>query len=260
MKVSLVDDRGLVIGLVSAILFSGCAVRPDDLAVPNQISCTNLQQPISFTGTYGIGGNKWTTRLERGPYWSEREDGKGTYYRAPPGGVSITAPDGKPTPGFQVTMDGGFYVPNDPNEPPRIYRYFSTEPTPAQVPPAETDCSTVGYVKDPATSKVGFLSVAAGGAVGGAAGGLAARALAPKSSMSYGQAAGIGAAGGAVAGLVVAAMINADVGKIVGGLPIQDTSFLEQLRKAHASRVPVKELPYSAVAGDPKTSAPSQAK
>jgi hypothetical protein len=60
-----------------------------------------------------------------------------------------------------------------------------------------------------------------------------------------------------IAGVFIASMINADVGKIVPGLPIQDAQFLDQLRKLTSSRVPVTELPFSAVAGDPKSAVPA---
>jgi hypothetical protein len=246
--------------LLSAVV-AGCAtpIKPDDLAVPKQITCVHLKQPLSASGTYGL-NNTWITRLERGPYWSEREDEKGTYYRAPPGGLSIRGPDGKAVPGWGATMDGGFYVPNDPKEPPRIYRYFSTAAAPVYVPPEDADCSSVGYVKDPSTSKVGLMSFAAAGAVGGAAGGLIGRSMTPTSNMSYGQAAGVGAAGGLAAGLLIGAMINADVGKIIGGLPIQEAQFLDQLRTLTASKMPVKELPYAAVGGDAQATVPAQVK
>lgn len=260
MQVSFSSVRSPAFILLSAIVVSGCvAIKPEDLAVPAQVTCVNLKQPLSASGKYGL-GYTWITRLERGPYWSEREDGKGTYFRAPPGGLSIRGPDGNGVPGWGATMDGGFYVPNDPSEPPRIYRYFSTEAAPVLVPPEDADCSTVGYVKDPSTSKVSVWSFAAGGAVGGAAGGLIGRSMAQNSSMSYGQAAGAGAVGGLVAGVLVAAIINADVGKIIGGLPIQEPQFLDHLKTLQASKVPVKELPLSAVMGDAKTTAPALVK
>lgn len=258
---SLTPKKSPVVILLSAVLVSGCAtpIKPDDLAVPTQITCVNLKQALSASGRYGI-GYTWITRLERGPYWSEREDEKGTYYRAPPGGYSVKGPEGNAAPGFGGTMDGGFYVPKDPNEPPRLYRYFSTAAAPVLVPPEDADCSTVGYVKDPSTSKVSLWSFAAGGAIGGAAGGIIGRSMSQNSNISYGQAAGAGAAGGLIAGVIVAAIINADVGKITPGLLVQDAQFLEQLRKLEASRVPVRELPLSAVAGDAKTTAPASVK
>ncbi|WP_191113196.1 hypothetical protein [Acinetobacter pittii] len=60
--------------------------------------------------------------------------------------------------------------------------------------------------------------------------------------MSYGQAAGAGAAGGAIGGLIVAAIINAEVGKIIGGLPIKESSFMEKLRELGAKREPLKQI------------------
>ncbi len=237
--------------LVSVGLVAGCAtsITPSDLAVPKQITCVYLSQPLTASGVYGI-GYTWITRLERGPYFSEREDDKGSYYRAPPGGYSLKGLKGEPFPGLTTTMDGGFFLPNDPNEPPRLYAYFSTEPAPVLVPPEDADCSMVGYTKDPATSRVSMLSFAAGGAVGGAAGGIVGRSLANGSHMSYGQAAGVGAAGGLIGGLIVAAIINSGVGKIHSGLLVKDPVFLKQLRELGANKLPVKEIPLSAVPAD----------
>lgn len=248
------SKKSPVVVLMSAILVSGCgtAIKPEDLPIPTQVTCLNLKEPLSHTGKYGLVNVPYTTRLERGPYVSEREDEKGTYYRAPPGGLSIKGAEG---PAF-ATKDGGIYIPKDPNEPPRLYEYFSTTSAPVHVPAEGADCSRVGYVKDPSTAKVSLVSFAADGAAGGAAGAIMGRN--PQSSMSTGQTAGAGAVGGLAAGLIGAAIINADVGKIVPpALPIQDAQFLEQLRKLAASRVPVRELPFSAVPSDAKTTAPT---
>lgn len=245
-----------VIILLSAVLASGCAttpMKPDYSAVPTQVACVYLQQPLSASGIYGLGSYTWITRLERGPYWSEREDENGTYYRAPPGGYSLKGPEGNAAPGFMATMDGGFYIPKNPTEPPILYRYFSTEAAPVLIPPEDADCSTVRFVKDPSTSKVSVWSLAAGGAIGGAAGGVVGRSMSPNSSIGYGQAAGIGAAGGLIAGVIIGAMINASVGKIGPGLEIKDGQFLKQLRKLETSKVPARELPLSAVGTGAKT-------
>lgn len=246
------------IALLSAVVASGCAtpIKPEDLAVPKQITCIDLKQPLSASGVYGI-GYTWITRLERGPYWSEREDESGTYYRAPPGGYSLKGPEGNPAPGLQTTMDGGFYLPKDPNMPLRIYRYFSVAPAAAIVPHEDMNCSNIQYAKDPATSKLSLWSFAAGGAVGGAAGGLAGRSLSQNGSISYGQAAGVGAAGGLVAGVIVASIINSEIGKITPGLEVKDPKFFEQLRAYAASPVPVKQLSSAAVAAE--ASAPTSA-
>lgn len=240
--------------LVLVAFASGCATNPESLQAPQEITCVDLKEPLSYTAPYGLLNIPWTTKLERGPYWSEKVDEKGTFYRAPPGGVSITGQNGMGVPGQGANSDGGFYVPNNPNEPITIYRYFSTAAVPVQVPSSDTNCSTVGYAKDPSTSKVSLLSFGIGGAVGGAVGGIIGRGVAQGSNMTYGQAAGAGAAGGLVGGLIVASIINADVGKIIGGIPIRDAQFMEKLRVLVAAKVRVKEVQLPA-AGNARSSA-----
>ena len=102
----------------------------------------------------------------------------GTYYRAPPGGVSIQGKQGAPFPGQPVLMDGGFYIPDDPAGKIHVYKYFSTAPAAVSVPDAGLDCSSVAYAYDPATARVSLVAMAAGGAVGGAMGGIAGRSMA----------------------------------------------------------------------------------
>jgi hypothetical protein len=233
--------------IMAATLVSGCGTVPTELATPTQVTCMFLKEPISHYGKYGLLNVPWETRLERGPYASEREDDKGTYYRAPPGGVRVTigynveTHDG----GYVKTRDGGIYVPNNPKEAPSIYEYFSVENASAQVPPADMDCSSVGYIKDPSTSKISLVEAAAGGAGGGALGGVIGRAVGGH-GMSYGHAAGVGAAGGLIGGLIVAGIVNANVGRIMPGPTLQDPAFVEKLRELAASGVPVKQLPPEA--------------
>lgn len=255
------SERTVAIVLLFAVFASGCAapIKPEDLAVPKQVTCIDLKQPIVASGVYGI-GYTWITRLERGPYWSEREDENGTYYRAPPGGYSVKSPEGGGAPGFQSSMDGGFYLPKDPNVQPRLYRYFSAAPAQVVVPLEDANCTNLQYVMDPATSRVSLWSFAAGGAVGGATGGLVGRSLSQNSSISYGQAAGAGAVSGMAAGLIVAALINADVGKITPGLLVKDPQFFEQLKAYAASAVPIKHLASPVVAADASTPAADPSK
>lgn len=249
------SEKTVAIVLLSAVFASACAtpIKPEELAVPKQITCIDLKQPLIASGVYGI-GYTWITRLERGPYWSEREDEYGTYYRAPPGGYSVKSPEGGGAPGSQPSMDGGFYLPKDPNVPPRLYRYFSAAPAQVVVPPDDANCANIQYVIDPATSKVSLWSFAAGGAVGGATGGLVGRSLSQNSSISYGKAAGAGAVSGMAAGLIVAAMINAEVGKITPGLLVKDPQFFEQLKAYAASAVPIKQLASPVTAAEASTS------
>ena len=225
-----------------AVLVAGCATNPEKLQTPAELACVYLKEPLATTGHYGLLNVEWTTRLERGPYWSEKSDEKGTFFRGPPGGVAIRSPSYSSIPGQPTASDGGFYLPKDPTEPVKIYRYFTTSEVPVQVPSDNLNCATLAYVKDPASQKVSLISFATGGAAGGATGGVLGRSIA-HGGMSYGVAAGAGAVGGAVGGLVVAAIINADVGKIIDGLPIQETSFMDKLRALAAASEDLKQVP-----------------
>lgn len=239
--------------LISVAILSGCAtaIKPDDLQTPGNITCVNLKDPLSFTGRYGLLKIPRTTRLERGPYWSEKVDSKGTYYRAPPGGVLITSEKGA-----GATADGGFYVPDDVNQSITIYNYYSTVAVPVQIPPAGADCSTIGYTRNPSTSKVSLVSFAVNSATGGVIG----QSVTSGSSLSDGQKVGVGAAGGLIAGLIVSAMINADLGKIIPALPIQDMEFMNKLRALAADRVPVNELQLPTKLDDTQPAAPAASK
>jgi hypothetical protein len=245
MKPSLTHTLPITAILVSVFFFSGCAtaISPDSLQTPQELACVYLKEPLALTDAYGPLNFGWTTRLERGPYWSEKIDEQGTYYRAPPGGISVTSKDGASFPGQPATLDGGFYVPNNPAEPVSIYRYFSTAAATVKIAPIELDCSTMGYVKDPATSKISLVAFATDGAIDGGTGGIIGRSIADGSKLSYGQAAGIGAAGGLVGGLVIASMINADVGKIVSTQPpVKDKQFLDTLKTMAANKVVIKQF------------------
>src|SRR5579862_9461062 len=132
--------------LILAAVGSGCATQPKKLPTPPQVSCVFLSAPLSWTSTYGMFHVPWTTTLETGPYVSVSADGAGTYYRAPPGGLSITgAPgsqyQGASPPGMPSPMDGGFYIPNDPGKAPRIYYYFTVARAPADPVYQAADCS-----------------------------------------------------------------------------------------------------------------------
>lgn len=233
--------------MLSAALLSACAtpINPEELQAPGELTCINLKEPLVITDYYGPFDMQWTTKFEKGPYWSEKVDSNGIYYRAPPGGVSVVGKDGIAFPGQPTTSDGGFYVPNDTNDPVKLYAYFSTEAAPAQPYPNGTDCSTLGYVSNPSTSKVNIVSFAVGGAVGGATGGLIARGMSSSGNMSYGQAAGTGAAGGLIGGLIIASIINSGVGKIVPlQPPIKDRQFLDGFKKISSSKVVVQQAKF----------------
>lgn len=230
--------------MLSVALLSGCAtpISPESLKAPQEVTCIDLKEQLVLTDYYGPFDMQWITKFEKGPYWSEKVDSNGTYYRAPPGGISVTGENGAAFPGQPTTSDGGFYIPKNPNESVKLYAYFSTQAATEQSYPNGTDCSTLGYVSDPSTSKVDIVSFAVGGAIGGATGGLLARGVSGSGNMNYGQAAGVGAAGGLIAGVIIAAIINSDVGKIVPlQPPIKSIQFLDKFKSLSSKKIIIRE-------------------
>ena len=117
------SSRILVRLLLPCLLVVGCAnlKPPEDLAAPRTITCVNLENPTSYAVERGLLNIVWETTLARGPYISEKDDGIGTYYRGPPGAVSIARPEMADRPASVAThmsYDGGFWVPHDPKVPP----------------------------------------------------------------------------------------------------------------------------------------------
>lgn len=245
IKVRFWSNATAAITIISqGILLTGCAtgVKPEEIALPTQITCINLPKPISFSAKYGAMDWVFEVRLERGPYISEREDSEGIYYRAPPGGVF----DGRE--GFMNhstgvatlgTLDVGIFVPHDPQVDPRLYYYQTVAPIPQQIPPEDMDCSSFVQVKDPLTSKINILNSAATGAVGGALG-RAAISGTSWNKVSYGQA----AAGGAAAGVVISLILNNEIGRIYPGRKIKDGQFSAKLKELAAQVVPVREASF----------------
>ncbi|CAN7546773.1 hypothetical protein LJR232_003696 [Aquipseudomonas alcaligenes] len=245
------------LALLITVLLQGCAtaIKPSDLPAPTNISCVYLDKPLSYTERLGLFDTPWTTRLEKGPYWSEKVDAKGTYYRAPPGAISLQDDEGRPMASLTVTRDGGFYVPDDPTAPVTLYYYFSTTDAPTVPEWLNADCSNVGTVKEPHSEKVRVVALAIGGAVGGATGAMVGRGIANSSTMSYGQAAGAGAAGGLIGGVIIGAMINADVGKIMPQYPPPNAASAATLRALVAQKrlVPEVQLPSATTAEQKQT-------
>jgi hypothetical protein len=131
--------------------------NPAELQVPAEVTCIHLPAALSGIETKGLFKVESETRLERGPYISEREDAEGTYFRAPPGGVYLGPPKDKPAHGaWQLNRDGGIFVPRDPSAPPQLYWWVSDYRTSAAtlVPPAAADCSNTSYVRDPVTKAI----------------------------------------------------------------------------------------------------------
>jgi hypothetical protein len=211
------------------------------LQTPQEITCIFLSEPLEVTALYGPFDVQWTTRLEKGPYWSEKADANGSYFRGPVGGVSVKGKNGVPFPGQATTTDGGFYVPNDVAKPITLYSYFSTANVPPQVTQASS-CSEVAFRKDASTQKIDLVTFTTAGAIEGSVGYVIGNNQVQGSTVSMRQAAATGAVGGAIGTLLVGAIINAGVGKIVGiNPPIKDEQFLNTLRALAGNRVVVRE-------------------
>lgn len=248
-------NSGLLISTVLAGLVFATApceavhvFKPKDLHTPAQPSCVNLTESLFFTQRIGLLEALTTARLERGPYLSEKSDGRGTFYRAPPGGIRINGNESA-TDRNGRAYDGGFYVPDDPSEPVRMYLYGSMFPAAVEAPTAEANCSTAGYVREPDTQRVSLVAAGTGGLIGGAAGGSAARSMSSASNVSYGRAAAAGAGGGALGFIIVAAIANADVGKIYfPDSPQPGADTIWKLRTLCAQKVDLNEIPAEQVA------------
>jgi hypothetical protein len=235
------------------------AIAPKELAVPARLTCFDLAEPASYREVQGLLRYEWEMRLERGPYVAEREDAGGTYYRAPPGGLSRARSDVPATPpgvGSHMTWDGGLWIPRDPAVPPHQYFYFTTAAVPPVVPPPESNCSNVSVLRDPTTQGVSTITYDIDGAVTGITAGVVARS-AGATGVSYGKAATTGAVGGALGGTLAAAIVNMDVGKIVPRDPDKNAEFVAKIRAAAARAVPLPMA--SASAGSPALAASESA-
>jgi hypothetical protein len=240
----------LLAWLLPILVLSGCApgVKPDKLSAPQVVTCLDVKQPLSFTTTHGLFNFPWETRLDRGVYISEKEDARGTYYRAPPGGITVGRTDRKDSPAgpaTYMTYDGGIFIPHDPTVAPTLYKYFSTGPALVQAQPANVDCSTVVYIRDPSTQKIDIALLAVGTGIGAATGSAIGHSMHPNVHMSYGQAAGVGLVGGVLGGLIAGAIINSEVGEIQSG-PEIDSQMEEKIKVLAAHKVIVRESGHPA--------------
>jgi hypothetical protein len=232
-----------VIAPLAISILAGCAaptIDPSTLDLPKQVACIRLIEPLTVSALYGPLSIQWTTRLERGPYWSERTDKSGTYYRAPIGGVSVVSKDGQGVPGQPTTMNGGFYVPHSSSDPIYLYWYFSTSPVAPIVPSVEESCSAFRVARDTSTSNARLVPVRLDDASVDAISQRTTQAVAGTSAR---QTTAAGAVGGALGAGIVDAFIRADIGKISIVLPpIKDSEFLGKLRTLEKGRVSVPEV------------------
>lgn len=242
--------RPIIFTLFASVILAGCSTltKPEDLQTPAIPSCVNLPVAISFNEK--VYGYPWETRLEKGPYISEKEGPDGVYFRGPPGALSLMRSDLKDQPINQAThrvSDGGFFLPHDPKSPPRLYSYFSASNAERPANLDGVSCATLAYVSSPSNSNISVVDTAIQGAVGATAG----RANAIGSgNVSYGQA----AIGGAIAGALISTIINNEVGKISMWDPLKDAAFIAQLNavRSHTALINKLEKPRSDETSDTK--------
>lgn len=210
----------------SFLMLSGCGtpIKPSELRRPASVTCILVPETVSVSEPRGLANVMWHISFEHGAYIAEGESDEGTFYRAPPGGISTG-----------IAHDGGLFVPRDAAATPRLYRYVSNS-IPSKQAGAES-CSEFFALRDPVTSQVSVVAAVTGGAVGGLAGRAIAGAINPRISISYGQA----AVGGAIGMGIVAAIINAGVGKIEFLAPMNSVEFNDKLKKLAAGAVPIRE-------------------
>ncbi len=140
--------------LASAAL-TGCATVPDDLRTPVPGSCINVREALAITDKYGLANVEQTIRLAPGLSYSEKEDEQGTYYRAPPGGLSYMRTGEEDKPAGMLThmvVDGGLWLPRDPNLEPRFDWIFANGDVASVAQPAGTECSLAALRKVPDTT------------------------------------------------------------------------------------------------------------
>jgi hypothetical protein len=213
--------------LAFLLIFNGtpAMASSSELRVPAEVTCIHLPAVLSGIETKGLFKVEFETRLERGPYLSEGADAEGTYFRAPPGGVYLGPPKGKPANGaWQINRDGGIFVPRDPAAPPQLYSYVGDGRTSAAplVPPAVADCSNTRYVLDPVTKGVKAAGYAGEG-------------------VTQTNAKEVGVAGGGLVGYYLYEFIEGrDKGKLTK-LPLpNNTEFNARLSELARQAVPVK--------------------
>lgn len=207
-------------------LLAGCVGRavlqPDDLELPSRVTCIDLQEPLVYQDDFGPFNVVLEHRFERGPYIAERIDDEGTYYRGPPGAYVRMSPSMKSQWGGKEGLDGGFFIPHDPDGAPRIY-YYMNGSVPIVVPPKSAQCTSLAYVKDPQGKK---LDVGLYGLAGGL-GGISGRLQVSGAPISYGQVAGAGF----VSGIIIATLINMDLGKISLDPPLRRPEVIARFKK-----------------------------
>lgn len=222
--------------LAAALLAVGCATAPEPVYRRNaeRVLCLQLPAPLSFASTNSEGRVVAVTRLQRGPYVAELVDDGGTYFRGPPGGISVSQPAMENRPGYlPMTSHGGVWLPRDASLAPRLYTYFSTRYALERVHVDEDDCSTVAFLRD-ATGRIAIADTSSVGTV--------VRDQPAGSPMAFGPVGGMNGAGAAIGGSIVAAIVNQDVGKLRLQDPLTDAAFVAALRREAAKAVPLQEV------------------
>jgi hypothetical protein len=180
--------RALALAGTIALLALALPVAADEMRKPVIVKCVYVSSPISFQAPEKYRKMFSEITLERGPYVTESENDAGVFYRGPMGALRAG----------QYSNNGGFWVPKDPEAPPRLYMY-SQRGLHYEAVPEEITCASTFVIDDPQRTGDVVVAFAAGGALGGAAG----RALVPGGPMTYGQAALGGMIGMAIIGAII---------------------------------------------------------
>lgn len=236
--------------LAAAPLSHASAVRANKLPLPKTMTCLALKQPISYTMTTGMFHLGWEIELGRGAYVSELEDGRGTYYRAPPGAITQQRVNKKTHAGVGrvVGFVGGIYVPHDAAAAPRLYTYYGSYGAPEEHPKADADCSSLTYAIDPQTHRVNVWSTGVATGIGAGMGMALGRSFHPHVQGSYGQAAGVGLLGGLLGGLIIGAIEKSKAGEIIPG-PQLSSDAIDKIKTLASGKVPIYEKGHAPDSG-----------
>lgn len=226
--------NGLMVTTLTILLCSGCASHPRNLQIPEQVTCFQIEKPFVYVNKLRL--STITTQFQPGPYWSDRVDEDGIYYRAPIGGLKIKSNTWKNA----RTRDGGFYVPFNKEKPLRMFQVRAHQNVTPIETPQNLTCDTFAAeeidLSDWNHSMARDVNVAAY-ATAGAVGAFNAAVIMHASGERI-------KVGNAMAGMAIgfigagfgAALTKDVIGAYVLDEPIRDPEALPQLRKLLASR------------------------
>lgn len=180
---------------LSIIIFfalAGCATNPESLKQPAVIQSIEIKTTLVNDETLGLAKVKWHKELKAGVYTSIGEDATGVYFEGPKACVVEQAIEM----GAPVFYNGGFWLPKNQKNKPRIFRYF-------------------GSNMDEKSAKEASNKIAYSGA----------------DAANSARNTPAGAVGGAIAGAIGSAIIKSSVGKIEFLPEIHDEAFFYEIQK-----------------------------